>query len=131
VSVDFNKYFFHLIIDEKVAFSEVHGEGVQPIFEPPTERYFDWRKTPVLAQFKFIIQIAGEIRDYHYTEPREDATVTERRKSEPFMHIFDFWWLHQYVITRSHSGLIVAGALLLLAAYAGIKLLTVARGPVA
>jgi hypothetical protein len=122
VSVDFNKYFFHLIIDEKVAFSEVHGEGVQPIFEPPPERYFDWRKTALLAQFKFIRQIASETRGYHYTEPLEDATVTVRIKSSPFMHIFDYWWLYQYVITGNYAGFIVAGALLLLAALAGMKL---------
>jgi hypothetical protein len=126
VSVDFNKYFFHLIIDEKVAFSEVRGEGVQPIFEPPPERYFDWRKTPVLAQFKFISQIASEIRDYHYTEPREGAPVAEKIKSAPFMHIFDFWWMYQYVITRSFSGFIAAGALLLLAVFAGMKLVKAA-----
>ena len=123
VSVDFNKYFFHLIIEEKVVFTSIHGEGVQPIFEPPAERYFDWSKSPILAQFKFISQMAVEIKDYRYAEPPEDITTLKRVKTEPFMHIFDYWWLYQYVINKSYSGFIVAGSLSLLAGYAGIKLL--------
>jgi hypothetical protein len=123
VSVDFNKYFFHLIIEEKIVFTSVHGEGVQPIFEPPAERYFDWSKSPIPAQFKFISQMAGEIKDYRYTEPPEEATVKEKIEAKTFMHVFDYWWLSQYFTMKSYSGFIIAGALLLLSAYAGIKLL--------
>jgi hypothetical protein len=97
VSVDFNKYFFHLIIEEKVVFTSIHGEGVQAIFEPPAERYFDWSKSPIPAQFKFISQMAGEIKDYRYSEPPEEATVKEKIKAKTFMHVFDYWWLSQYL----------------------------------
>lgn len=123
VSVDFNKYFLDLIIEEKVAFMEIHGEGVQPIFELPSERYFVWSKSPVLAQFKFIKQMAGEIKDYRYAEPPEGATVREKMKAKTFMHIYDYWWLSQYFTISNYSGFIIAGVLLLLSAYAGIKLL--------
>ena len=125
VSVDFNKYFFHSIIEEKVAFTSIYGKGVHPIFEPPAERYFDWSKSPILAQFKFISQISGDIRDYKY-EQHQEVTMTQKTvKAEPFMHVFDYWWLSQYFTMNSSSGFIIAGALLLLSAYAGIKLLNV------
>jgi 4-amino-4-deoxy-L-arabinose transferase-like glycosyltransferase len=122
ISVDFNKYFFNLIIEEKVVFTSVHGEGVQSIFEPPAERYFDWSESPILAQFKFISQMAGEIKDYGYAEPPEGATDKEKIKAKIFMHVFDYWWLSQYFTRSSYSGFIVAGVLLLLSAYVGIKL---------
>jgi 4-amino-4-deoxy-L-arabinose transferase-like glycosyltransferase len=125
VSVDFNKYFFNLIIEEKVEFTAIHGEGVQSIFEPPAERYFEWQKSPILAQFKFIRQMSGEIKNYRYAEPQEGATVKEKIKAKTFMHVFDYWWLSQYFAMNSYSGFIVAGGLLLLSVYAGIKLLKV------
>ncbi len=112
VSVDFNKYFLDLIIEEKVVFTAIHGEGVQPIFELPAERYFDWSKSPVLAQFKFLTQMAGEIKEYRYAELPEGASVKEKIKAKTFMNVFDYWWLMQYFTMNSYSGFIIGGIFL-------------------
>jgi hypothetical protein len=69
--------------------------------------------------------MADEIKDYRYAEPPEGATVKEIIQAKTFMHVFDYWWLSQYFTMKSYSGFIIAGALLLLSSYAGIKLVKV------
>jgi 4-amino-4-deoxy-L-arabinose transferase-like glycosyltransferase len=117
VSVDFHKYFLNLQIKEKIKFTVAHGDGVQPIVEPPPEIYFDWHRSPILAQFRFIYKMADEIKDYRYSEPPEDAADIETIKVHPLMHVFDFWWLCKYFLEGSYSGLIVVPMLLLVSIY--------------
>lgn len=123
VSVDYNKYFFHLIYDEKVHFSVTRGDGSPSIVEPPPETYSDWSKSPILAQFKFITQMAEEIKYYRYTEPPEGITTEKKVKAEPFMHVFDYWWWYQFVIDNSYHGFIVALMLLLTSIFSVLYLL--------
>lgn len=122
ISVDFNKYFFHLIFDEHVVFVNIHGAGVQPIIEPPSGSYVDWRKSPILWQFKFIVEMAKDIDKYQYVKVPERSPLREKIVAEPFMHLYDFWWLHQYFITRRYSGFVIAGILFLVAVFIGIRL---------
>ena len=123
VSVDYNKYFFHLIYDEKVKFAVVSGEGTPSIVEPPQKTYFECRKSPILAQFKFITQMAEEIKYYRYTEPPEGITTEEKVKAEPFMHAFDYWWWYQFVIDNSYHGFIAALILFLMSICSALYLL--------
>lgn len=122
VSVDFNKYFINLQIEENVKFTVAQGDGIQPIVEPPIETYFNWHKSPILAQFRFIYEIAGKIKDYKHLEPPEDATLVEKIKTEPIINVFDFWWVYKYFLDGSYSGFIVAIVLLLLAIYSYSRL---------
>jgi hypothetical protein len=124
VSVDYNKYFFHLVFDEKVKFTVVSGEGAPSIVEPPQETYFELNKSPILAQFRFIQQMAGEIKHYRYKEPSEDSTSEEKVKAEPFMHVFDYWWLYQYVLDGNRAGIFLMIILLSLALYSAARLWT-------
>jgi hypothetical protein len=121
VSVDDNKYFFHLIFDEKVHFSVARGDGSPSIVEPPPEIYFDWSKSPILAQFKFISRMSGDIWDYKY-EPPEDTTTEEKVKAEPFMHVLDYWWLYQYILDRRYTGFIAAIMLFSLSIFSAVRI---------
>src|SRR4030067_2696375 len=51
VSVHFYDYFNYLQV-ENVHFTVVQAEGVPLIGEPPSEIYFKWMKSPILAQLK-------------------------------------------------------------------------------
>jgi hypothetical protein len=122
VSVDFRKYFFNLYIEEDVNFVVARGNGVQSIHEPPSEIYFDWHKSPILAQFRFINTIAKGIKNYKNTSLPSDATDDEKIKANPIMNIYDFWWLYNYFLDRSYSGIFVALVLLMLAVSSAIRL---------
>jgi 4-amino-4-deoxy-L-arabinose transferase-like glycosyltransferase len=127
VSVDFNKYFFDLMIEEKVEFTIVHGDGIQPIREPPDETYFDWRKSPILSHFRFIYKMIGNIKDYRYSMPPEDASVVEKIKADPTMNVFDFWWVYRYFLDNNYSGFIVALLLFLVIIFYASRLWRVLR----
>jgi hypothetical protein len=122
VSVDFNKYFINLRIEENVKFTVAQGDGIQPIVEPPIETYFNWHRSPLLSQFRFIYEIAGKIKDYKYLEPPENATLVEKIKTEPIINVFDFWWLYEYFKDGSYYGFISALLLVLLAIYSATKI---------
>lgn len=108
VSVDFQKYFINLKVNEQVKFTVVRGEGVQPIVVPPPETYFDCKRSPILAQFRFIHEIAENIKHYRYSEPSEEAAIHEIIEASPHMNVFDFWWLYRYFIRGDYYGFILA-----------------------
>jgi hypothetical protein len=120
VSVDFLKYFSEL--QKKVDFIKVPGVGFLQINIPPSETYFTWNKSPILAQFRFIYKMAKDMEDYRDMEASERAAFVERVKEAPYYHIFDFWWLYNYFSDNSYSGFIAAILLLLLAIYTAVKL---------
>lgn len=115
VSVDGTRYFISLQTDRKIRFTQADGAGVQPIREPPIEVYFNWRLSPIAAQFGFVYETASGIKDYKFTRPGDDATPLEAVKAAPYMHIFDFWWLYQYFMEGSGFGLMTAALLSFLA----------------
>src|SRR4030066_26158 len=63
-----SKYVITLRSIEKVQFIDVRGDGVQPMVEPPIATYFNWHKSPILAQFRFIYDITKEIKRYWYSK---------------------------------------------------------------
>lgn len=103
VSVVFYKYFINLKINERIKFLDTGLGGL-----PPHEIYFDCKRSPIIAQFGFIYEMAKNISKYKYFEPPKDATIHEMIMSNLHMNVFDFWWLHLYFVDRNYSGFIMA-----------------------
>ena len=122
VSVDYRKYFLNLLHEEKETFTIIQGDSVQPIMEPPTEIYFSWEKSPLLAQFIFIHKIARDIKDYEYVELPEDASIVEQARESLYTNVFDFWWVYKYYLDRSYAGFIGALVLLSIMLFVAIRL---------
>ncbi|MDI6801267.1 MAG: hypothetical protein QMD01_04325 [Thermodesulfovibrionales bacterium] len=127
VSVHFNKYFIHQQFEKRVEFSIASCEGVQPIVSPPAKTYFEWKKSPILAQFGFILEIAGKIKDYKYLKPPDDVPVVEKIKAQPYYNVFDFWWMYKYFLGGSYSGFTAAFGLFLISIYSAVRLWKVAK----
>jgi hypothetical protein len=125
ISVDFNKYFLDLRINKKIEFTIAHGDGVQPIIEPPIETYFNWHMSPILAQFRFINDIAKHVKNYRYSKHPDNATG--KFKADPVLNVFDFWWIYHYFMNGSYSGFIVALLFLLITIYYASKLRKLSR----
>jgi hypothetical protein len=122
VSVNFEKYFVYLKFEKKVIFTVSHADGVPSVKEPPAETYFDWHRSPIIAQFRFIHSIVKRINYYEFYELPEDASINAIIKMAPYLNIFDFWWVYLYFISGGYSGFFVALILLLLAVYNGLRL---------
>jgi hypothetical protein len=117
ISVDFNKYFVTLKSLEKVRFTDVRADGVQPIVELPVETYFTWQSSPLLAQLRFIYEIGKGVKDYRYLKPPDNATPDGKYRAHPVFNVFDFWWLYIYFLKNNRSGFFVALLLMLLIFY--------------
>jgi hypothetical protein len=122
ISVDFQKYFYHLAYEDKVQFSIILGRGVQTITEPPPDIYFNWHYSPIIRQVDFIYEIARNMHNYSYSEPLMNASVYDKIKTVPLYNLFDFWWLYTYFVEKDSSGFMVALMLLLIAIYTVVKL---------
>jgi hypothetical protein len=122
ISVDFNKYFITLRSVEKVTFTDVRADGVQPIVELPVETYFTWHSSPILAQFRSVYEIGKEVKDYKYLKPPSNATPDDKYRAHPVFNVFDFWWLYIYFLEDNRSGFSVALLLLLIAIYYASRL---------
>jgi len=120
ISVDFQKYYTNLKLQGKI--TVIQGDGVPPILVPPDETYFNWYKSPLLAQFQFIYEIVENMKCFKYSNPMGNATVCEKIHSDPYMNIFDFWWLYNFFLDRSYLGFFVALVLLIIVMYAATKL---------
>jgi len=127
ICVDFNKYFITLRFMEKIKFTEVQADGVQPLFEPPIETYFNWHESPILAQFRFIHDIAREMKNYRYSKLPDNTTLENKFRADPVLNVFDFWWIYHYFVNGSYSGFIVALLLLLIAIYYASRLRKLSR----
>ena len=122
VSVDFQKYFLDLKFVAKISSTLREGKGVQIIQELPSSIYYDWKRSPIISQFVFIYEIAGEIKDYRYKELSENAAIHEPMETYPSMHVFDFWWVYLYYYFGNYYGFIIAIMLLLIAIFYGSRL---------
>jgi len=127
VSVDFNNYFYRLLIDQNIQFTLVQGSGLPGIAEPPPEVYFDWTKSPILAQFKDIKRIGTEITNYRLVELPQNATDWEKVKAYPSMHLFDFWWVYMYYKANSCKGFVGLLVLLIVAGVCGYRMMKNSR----
>ncbi len=127
VSVSFFKYFLNLRYEEKIEFTVAQGEGMQSIVGPPSETYFEWSRSPILAQFKFIYEVSGGIKHYKYKYISEDATPAEKRRFGLHTNVFDFWWIYIYFLTGTYSGFVVAILLLISASYFWVRIWIASR----
>ena len=103
VSVAFEKYFINLWIVKKVKYIQVSGEGVQPITGLPTETYFDWHQSPIVAQFRFVYEIASKMNHCGFLASPVNATCVEEIKADPRVNVVDFWWVYEYYTHDKHS----------------------------
>lgn len=95
ISVDFQKYFINLKANEKVRFTVAHGKGVQPIVEPPAEFYFQWSRSPILAHYQFIYEMAGTANNDMHSEFKENVPIRGKIKEQINEHnVLDFWWMN-------------------------------------
>jgi 4-amino-4-deoxy-L-arabinose transferase-like glycosyltransferase len=122
VSVFFQKYFVSLRYKEKVRFVVAHGDGILPTVVPPSEIYFDWRRSPVLYQFTFLGETLLNKKNFDYSK-LPGHTFPSQIKADPDLKVFDFWWAYQYVLRKTYFGLAVAAILFSLVVYAGVRLL--------
>lgn len=115
ISVDFQKYFNDLKVNQGVKFKVLYANGVQPIVEPPVETYFDWFRSPIIAQFRFVKEIAIKTISDKNLDPQKKADFEKKVEKVPNMNIFDFWWLYNFYINDSYVGFISALVLFLIA----------------
>ena len=127
ISVHFYNYFNRLHFEQNVRFTIVQGEGIPRIVEPPPEVYFDWTKSPILAQFKEIKKIGAEITNYRFVELPQNATNLEEIKAQPLMHMFDFWWVQMYFVHHSYAGFIVLPVFSIVAGICGFQIIRFSR----
>jgi len=90
------------------------------MIEPSNKVYFDHNHSPLLKQFKFIYDISRRIKDYEYSELPDSASLAEKITNNPYMNIYDFWWVHQYFTHGTIANLAIA--LLIMAAYTSSRL---------
>ena len=126
VSVHFYDYFNYLQV-ENVHFTVVQAEGVPLIGEPPSEIYFKWMKSPILAQMNYMKRIGSEITNYRYVELPQNATDREKITAHPSMHLFDFWWVYMFYMDRSYKGFIALLVLLIVAGICGLRMIKFCR----
>ncbi len=119
VAVHGKRYFFYLQGEEKIKFTVSKGEGVQSIVEPPPQIYFDWHKSPIAEQFRFMYEIAEAVKGYRASNLSTNTMPFERMRKKMIMTIFDFWWLHDYFQRGSYSGFLAAFILISVAIWAG------------
>lgn len=122
VSVHPYKYFYHLYFYDKLRFSVATGEGVQPIIEPPLETYFEWRRSPILAQFNFIHEILLHLNSYHYKKLPKETPILDEIEADPRMNVFDFWWLYKYFVEKSYTGFFAAVFIFLIGIISAFRL---------
>ncbi|KAB0670477.1 hypothetical protein F6V30_10050 [Oryzomonas sagensis] len=106
ISISPYRYFNYLKLNENIKFDIAQGDGVQPIQEPPTETYFNWRRSPILYHVKFVYDSAKKLSNYNYVEKTYLANNNDVL-SQPYMNIFDFKWLYLNYINHTYKGILV------------------------
>jgi hypothetical protein len=121
ISVNPIKYYHYLRFDKQINFDEATGVGVQPVGGPPLETYFDWHMSPILMQFKFIQEIALNLKKYTCVQLSKETLTAETITSALEINVFDFWWLYLYFIEGSYSGFIVALLLIFISLFSATR----------
>ena len=122
ISVHVYSHFYHLQLDEHISFQTVSKEGTAFISEPPDDIYFDWKRSPILAQFRYIMKIAKNINNYDYKQILKTKELAEEINHYPLMNVYDFWWAYNYYIYKDYKGPIGSIILLFIAMISGFKL---------
>lgn len=122
VSVHPYRYFYSIQLDKGVKFTSLRGNGVKPIVEPPIDVYFDWRMSPILAQFDSLYRSMERTRNYAYRQAPANASVVQVIRTHPLMNVYDFWWAYGYVVERTSRAVFAAVPLLLLCITSGLRI---------
>lgn len=122
VTVDCTKYFNNLKYISNVEFVISTGEGVQPISEPPTETYFKWSRSPILAQFRYIFEIGQNLNSFKLNTSYKSSPVLEQLKASPRLNLYDYWWIYIFFINKKQNVIFLVSAILFLSIYSGLKL---------
>jgi|RifCSP13_3_1023840.scaffolds.fasta_scaffold11849_2 hypothetical protein len=135
VSVHYYNYFVKLRMDETISISAIRGAGVPMISEPPPGVYFEWKRSPILAQFRYVYEIGKGTWDNKSLQPIENkrgnfnfksASAAGKRGEHPEIRadlegiqalppfwIFDLWWVYLYFLNKNYAGFIVVLAFLI------------------
>lgn len=127
VSVDCYKYFFDLNVGKGTAFIVNKGIGAPDIVEPPDEVHFEWKLSPILAQFRSIDTIGRQIHKYKAVPFPKDGDLSEKLKAYPPMHLYDYWWLYLYYVNGIRTGFLVVAALFGVCSISGYRLMVTSR----
>lgn len=123
MSVSIHVYnYFKYLQDEKVAFNVARGDGAPEISEPAPDTYFNWRYAPILTQPKLMLSAGRNLTTYSHNANTIHAYKMKNIRSQPWLNVFDFWWLYKYYLENSFTGFIAAFVLLLLSATSAMKL---------
>lgn len=128
VMVDFRKYFHNLVTVEKVSFIVSTADGAPSVAEPPVETYFNLDKSPILAQFQYIIEIGENLPVYKEYFIQKNPTISKQSMGSPVLYLYDFWWVYMFLINENLSALLVTAMLLFLSAYSTWKLFDETKG---
>ncbi len=109
---------FFIKFEKNVPFTALDAKGAPSIHEPYPETYFNWRLSPILAQMRFVHEIARGLREYGY--PKSD--ITKGYRAEFWMNLYDFWWLFKYYREKSYQGFVLAGLLFAVALVSVLRL---------
>lgn len=122
VSVFSYKYLILLQTAQGSNLVEYSGKGSRSIIVPPMETYFDWRRSPVMANFKFMEEMARTTGDGKFAGLSFKAPTFGLSRMDPGMDMYDFWWFQQYVISRNYSWLILGACLIAISLIHALKL---------
>ena len=117
VSIWNYNYFYSLHIDEKVDFVVAKGEGAVSIYEPPTENYFYWSRSPIIYNFKNIVKIIKDISQGKIIEKYSEKTFLKKIRNDRRYNLLDFWWFEMYIKNNNRLVLLVPMFFLSLAGY--------------
>jgi hypothetical protein len=112
VSISPDRYFLHLHNEQKIKFTAVAGEGAPSIVEPPPDIYFDWGKSPIVAQFRFVWD-ASQLAFAR----NKSALIDEKLKLSPKAYSFDYWWYCNYVQKGTYDSIGIAILLVIIVIY--------------
>ena len=139
VSVHYYNYFLRLRMDKTVSISSIGGIGVPTIYEPPQDMYFDWKRSPILAQFNFIYEIGTRLNNNKFNQKNEikleekrlnaglpqnnevgytliHRNFEETERLTPFW-VYDYWWFYLYILYSNIAGFVVVFILLVICAF--------------
>jgi hypothetical protein len=119
------------LFEKGVKFTVTKGNGIQTIYVPPSETYYNWRLSPILVESVLFSEMIKNIREYQYVKSPENSSQMDKVKASVYMHVFDFWFVYTYFLSKSIIGFILALALLLIIIFIAFRLkwLLIDEGP--
>jgi hypothetical protein len=70
-------------MDKTVSINAIDGYGLM-IYLPPPGIYFEWKRSPILAQFRYVYEIGKGLWDNKSLQPSENKKVIIDPKSSGY-----------------------------------------------